>query len=73
MWLGVRFMYIIKNINELIEDIENYHISQMMHLNEELMNTDIKSDVYLSYYQETINYVKKNKDVFLCIFNRQHK
>ena len=35
-----------------------------MHLNEELMNTEIKSDVYLSYYQEIINYVKKNKDVF---------
>lgn len=58
------FYVYYKNINELIEDIENYHISQMMHLNEELMNTDIKSDVYLSYYQETINYVKKNKDVF---------
>ena len=41
------FYVYYKNINELIEDIENYHISQMMHLNEELMNTDIKSDVYL--------------------------
>ena len=61
------FYVYYKNIDELIEDIENYHLSKMMHLNEELMNTEIKSDVYLSYYQETINYVKKNKDVFYAL------
>lgn len=58
------FYVYYQNIDELIEDVENYHIFQLIHLNEHLRDPEIKSEEYLLYYQETIDYVQKHKNLF---------
>lgn len=58
------FYVYYQNIDELVEDVENYHIFNLISLNQYLMNPEIKSEVYLIYYQETIDYVQKHKNLF---------
>lgn len=58
------FYVYYQNIDELIEDVENYYIIQLTHLNEHLMDQKINSEEYLSYYQDTIDYVQEHKDIF---------
>lgn len=58
------FYVYYQNIDELTEEVENYHILQLLHLNQHLMNPEIKAEGYLQYYQETINYVEKHKNLF---------
>ncbi|BCN31910.1 hypothetical protein [Anaeromicropila herbilytica] len=58
------FYVYYQNIDELTEEVENYHILQLLHLNQHLMNPEIKAEGYLQYYQDTINYVEKHKSLF---------
>lgn len=58
------FYVYYENLDELAEDVENYHILQIMHLNEHLMNPEIRSESYSIYYKETIDYIDKNKNLF---------
>lgn len=58
------FYIYYQNIDELLEDIENYHIVKLINLNECVMNPEIKSEEYVQYYNETINYVQNHRDLF---------
>lgn len=58
------FYVYYQNIDELIEDLENYHILKLIELNKTLMNSEVNVEEYLLYYQETIEYVEINKELF---------
>ena len=58
------FYIYYQNIDELLEDIENYHIFKLINLNKYVMNPEIKSEEYVQYYKATIDYVKNHRDIF---------
>ena len=58
------FYVYYQNIDELAEDVENYHIFNLTYLNNYLLNPEIKVDRYALYYKETIDYIQEHKNTF---------
>lgn len=55
-----------ENVDELLEEIENYHIINLLKLNNDIMINNGYDEGNVAFYQETISYVEENKKIFYC-------
>ena len=58
------FYVYYQNTDELLEELENYHIIQLLNLNKDVMVNTGYYENNISFYQKTIEYVEINKKVF---------
>lgn len=58
------FYVYYQNIEDIVEEIENYHIYNILELNKEIMENRNALEEPYAFYQSTMNYIDQNKQVF---------
>ncbi|SHK00094.1 transcriptional regulator, TetR family [Anaerocolumna jejuensis DSM 15929] len=60
------FYVYYQNVDELLEEIENYHIIKLLGLNHDIMVNKCYDENSVAFYEETMLYLEEYKKTFYC-------